>query len=53
MNSGTKSEFAEFCGVWTAEEAADFFLAIADLEQIGESHESLPLDAKKNQPREQ
>ena len=53
MNSGAKSEFAEFCGGWTEKEATDFLLAIADLEQIEETYESLPSDAKGNRPCEQ
>lgn len=32
-----RQEFADFCGIWTAEEAKSFLEAIGDLERIDES----------------
>jgi hypothetical protein len=31
-----RQEFADFCGIWTAEEAKSFLEAIGDLERIDE-----------------
>jgi hypothetical protein len=32
-----RQEFADFCGIWTAEEATSFLEATGDLERIDES----------------
>jgi hypothetical protein len=42
MNHQPESEFAEFCGLWTEEEAKSFLAAIEDLERIDEDIGSPP-----------
>jgi len=42
MNHQPESEFAEFLGLWTEEEAKSFLDAIEDLERIDEGIESRP-----------